>query len=140
MSILVFVFGTLKEGFPNHHVNRGKRLAGTFSTTLPYPLYLVGKRRSPWMIDEPTRGSHVRGQVFEVDEVALRQMDVLERVDEPDGYRRKRIGVVSSEDGSTLDVFVYMKDPAQFLAHRGDAIGPLSEYTAQHAALYRPRT
>jgi gamma-glutamylaminecyclotransferase len=140
VSVLVFVFGTLKEGFPNHHINGGRRLAGTFSTAVPYPLYLVGERRSPWMLDDPMHGSQVRGQVFEVDEAALRQMDVLERVDQPDGYRRKRIGVLCDEDATPLDVFVYLKDAVHFLAHSEDAIGPLSEYTAAHAALYRPRT
>ncbi|WP_285414832.1 hypothetical protein [Variovorax sp. efr-133-TYG-130] len=32
MTDLVFVFGTLKEGFPNFTTNRGKRVAGEFVT------------------------------------------------------------------------------------------------------------
>jgi gamma-glutamylaminecyclotransferase len=45
MASRVFVFGTLKQGFPNFHINRGRRVAGEFATGLAYPLYLVGERR-----------------------------------------------------------------------------------------------
>src|SRR3954469_2278028 len=92
--VLVFVFGTLKEGFPNHAVNRGERMPGTFVTREPYPLYLVGDRHSPWMIDTPGEGHRVAGQVFRVDAVTLSAMDRLERVGERGGYRRKLIEVV----------------------------------------------
>jgi gamma-glutamylcyclotransferase (GGCT)/AIG2-like uncharacterized protein YtfP len=49
MEHLVFVFGTLKEGFPNFTVNRGVRVPGSFSTCSAYPLYLVaaGIRKGP---------------------------------------------------------------------------------------------
>jgi gamma-glutamylaminecyclotransferase len=139
MAGRVFVFGTLKQGFPNFHVNRGRRIAGEFVTVDAYPLYLVGERRSPWMLDEPGAGSRVRGQVFEVDAAALAQMDVLERVGEPDGYRRVRIGVAGPA-AAALDVFVYLKNPAEFPPMAEGAIGPLAEYTLEHAALYRPRS
>lgn len=51
MSHLVFVFGTLKEGFPNFATNKGVRRGGDFVTASRYPLYLVGERCSPWLID-----------------------------------------------------------------------------------------
>ena len=137
----IFVFGTLKEGFPNFHINGGRRLPGTFATVLPYPLYLVGERHSPWLLDAPGQGHRVRGQVFEVDGDALARMDALERIHEPDGYRRVRI-VVDIEDAEAsgdAEVDAYLKD-----AHRLGAIdvrlGPLTEYTLQHAALYRQRS
>ncbi len=49
----VFVYGTLKEGFPNFEINRGVRLPGTFIMAERYPLYLVGERCVPWMILQP---------------------------------------------------------------------------------------
>jgi len=141
MAVRVFVFGTLKEGFPNFHVNRGRRIAGEFVTVRPYPLYLVGERRSPWMLDQPGSGQNVHGQVFEVDDAALAQMDVLERVGEPDGYRRVRIevAVAGQAAAAALEVFVYLKDPAEFPAMAGDALGPFAQYTREHAALYLTR-
>ncbi len=51
MSTLVFVFGTLKQGFPNFATNRGCRVSetetGRYRTQQRYPLYLVGPRHSP---------------------------------------------------------------------------------------------
>jgi len=141
MAVRVFVFGTLKEGFPNFHVNRGTRVSGNFVTVQPYPLYLIGERRSPWMLDQPGTGHNVCGQVFDVDDAALAQMDALERVGEPDGYRRVRIEVAVADRAgdATLEVFAYLKEPAEFTAVAGDATGPLAEYTHEHAALYRTR-
>ena len=37
MTHLVFVFGTLKEGFPNFATNRGVRVPGAFTTKYRYP-------------------------------------------------------------------------------------------------------
>ena len=45
-----FVFGTLKEEFPNFSTDRGIRVPGSFKTVTPYPLYLVasGTRHGFW--------------------------------------------------------------------------------------------
>ena len=137
----VFVFGTLKEGFPNFATNKGRRVAGDFVTSRCYPFYLVGERHSPWLIDQPGAGLRVRGQMFEVDDEALSAMDRLERVHEPDGYLRARISVepaMQREGQQSIEVFAYLKRAAQLDAS-GIRLGPLSDYTRAHAALYRPR-
>ncbi|MEO5670078.1 MAG: gamma-glutamylcyclotransferase family protein, partial [Ramlibacter sp.] len=107
-----------------------------------YPFYLVGERRSPWLLDQPREGRNVVGQVFEVDVAALREMDVLERVDVPGGYSRKVIEVQPAEisDAPAFPVFAYLKNPAEFTSEATSAIGPLHEYTQEHAALYRSRS
>ncbi|SFM75452.1 gamma-glutamylcyclotransferase family protein [Variovorax sp. OV329] len=133
----VFVFGTLKEGFPNFATNRGRRLPGSFVTRERYPLYLVGERHSPWLVDRPGEGERVAGQVFEVSEEALAAMDALERIHAPDGYRRLRI-TVEAERGGTFEVFAYLKQAGDLLAAEV-RMGPLAEYKPEHAALYRPR-
>jgi gamma-glutamylaminecyclotransferase len=139
MSHRVFVFGTLKEGFPNFHINRGRRVPGEFVTAQAYPLYLVGERRSPWMLDEPGQGRKVHGQVFEVDDTALAAMDKLERVGAGDGYRRVCIELTGAPESAAVEAFAYVKDAAEFVPHAGSALGPLAQYTLEHAALYRPR-
>jgi len=140
MTNLVFVFGTLKEGFPNFATNRGKRVAGEFVTVERYPLYLVGERYSPWLVFAAGEGERVAGQVFEVDKAALDAMDVLERVTEADGYRRVSIAVerVDGESRSELSVQAYVKAPEHFRVADVKA-GPLEEYTMAHAGLYRSR-
>jgi gamma-glutamylaminecyclotransferase len=135
---LVFVFGTLKEGFPNFATNRGVRVPGVFRTRSPYPLYLVGERHSPWLIDAPGTGFRVAGQVFRVEADTLAAMDKLERVSEPDGYRRCALELESPESLAVISAHAYLKPPAQ-LVRSEIRLGPLDEYRHDHAALYRPR-
>jgi gamma-glutamylaminecyclotransferase len=139
-SHLVFVFGTLKEGFPNFRSNDGVRLPGVFLTEQRLPLCLVGERHSPWLIHLPGQGHQVAGQIFRVDAAALERMDMLERITQPDGYRRIAIRIVA--DGHSVEVvgpvLAYVKQPEQF-SPSDVRFGPLAEYTLAHAALYRVR-
>ncbi|MBY4678957.1 gamma-glutamylcyclotransferase family protein [Marinobacterium arenosum] len=134
----IFVFGTLQQGYPNFASNRGRRIGGSFHTRERLPLYLVGERHSPWLIDQPGVGFQVHGQLFRVDAPALQAMDLLERIDQPDGYRRKMIEVVDPSSGSVEAVFAYLK-PAGQLDPVQIQLGPLSRYELGHAALYRSR-
>ena len=139
--MFVFVYGTLKEGFPNFAKNQGRRLPGTFHTVERYPLYLVGERFSPWLVNSLGLGEQVLGQVFEVDQPTLATLDTLERICEPDGYRRVKLALksVSGHDSEVIYAFAYLKQSASFSTAmvRTDA---LREYTLEHAALYQPRT
>ncbi|MEJ8849392.1 gamma-glutamylcyclotransferase family protein [Variovorax rhizosphaerae] len=134
---LLFVFGTLKEGFPNAATNEGRRIEGEFVTLERYPLYLVGDRHSPWMIDLPGQGHRVAGQLFEVDEAALARMDALERITEPDGYRRERIQVVGPQDAVPVEAHVYLRPQLPGCADIRS--GPLEAYLPEHARMYRSR-
>jgi gamma-glutamylaminecyclotransferase len=64
MPTLVFVFGTLKQGFPNAATNRGARWPGNFRTEAAFPLYLVGERHVPWLLNAPGKGLPVIGQAY----------------------------------------------------------------------------
>ena len=138
MEDLVFVFGTLKEGFPNFATNRGVRVAGSFRTCAAYPLYLVGERHVPWLVNSPGLGVQVAGQIFRVDSETLVAMDRLERVSEPDGYRREVLEVEGGDSPGLLCAYAYLKQPGQ-LAMSEVRAGPLEEYKHEHASLYRPR-
>ena len=137
----VFVFGTLKQGFPNFGSNAGVRLPGDFATVQRYPLYLVGERHSPWLVDAPGEGEYVLGQVFDVTPAALQRLDLLERIGEPDGYRRVEIDVrpQGAAAAAAQRVHAYLK-PARQLAGAMIMAGPLPEYTLAHAGLYRRRS
>jgi gamma-glutamylaminecyclotransferase len=140
MRTPVFTYGTLKEGFPNFGFNGGIRVGGEFVTMHRFPLYLVGPRRVPWLVNLPGQGERVVGQLFEIDDAGLLQMDALERVDASDGYRRLAIEVVErNRPGATPVVaLAYVKLPEQ-LAEQTIRVGPLFEYTLEHASLYTPR-
>jgi len=134
---LVFVFGTLKAGFPNFAVNQGRRVGGVYRTVQPHPLVLMGDRHVPWMIDAPGSGQCVAGELYEVDAAALAAMDELEGVGRADGYHRKALQV-QGDDAAVVTAQVYMKHAEQ-VTHGDVRVGPLAEYTREHAALYRKR-
>lgn len=132
---LLFVYGSLKEGFPNFHVNAGRRVAGVYRTVQAYPLYLA-EGRLPCLLPTPGIGHRVIGQLFEVTAEALAAMDALERVGEPGGYDRTSIEVeqvvADGTRATSVTVFVYAQSAAR-LATPGPHVGPLAEYTPDHA-------
>jgi len=134
----VFVYGTLKIGFPNFRMNTGT-YSGRCKTRDCYPLYLVGSRWSPWLLSTVNEGYQVDGQLFMLDDQALFSMDQLERVSFDDGYRRVQLAVICEQTGQELLAYSYVKSPGQL--HSPDIrLGPLSGYDIDHATRYKPRT
>ena len=137
---LVFVYGTLKKGFPNHDRHMASaRLLGTYRTRNRYRLILNGERLSPCMIAGKNAGYRVIGEVYEVDRTGLSRMDRLERINCADGYRRYRIMVdrFGGPHSDALEAFVYLKDPHIIDDPRSAA---LKEYTSDLAQRYRKRS
>ena len=137
MEHLVFVYGTLKQGFRNFHINHGRRLPGDFVTVRPQALLIVGEYWLPWLLQEsresPGRDEvspHVIGQVFAVDEAGLAEMDKLEQIDEEGWYLRRRIEVRprGDETAPVLTPWVYFGS-REGLTRGGKHLGPLAEYT-----------
>lgn len=136
---LVFVYGTLKRGFPNHGRWMARaRLVGRFRTRERYRLVLNGDRLSPCLMAGAGQGRRVMGEVYAVDPSGLKQLDRLERIDRPDGYRRRRIVVeaIDKPDPEARRVFVYLKNPEWVNDPRS---GALAIYTPEAARDYRQR-
>jgi gamma-glutamylaminecyclotransferase len=136
MQHRVFVYGTLKQGYPNFHINRGRRVPGDFITVQAFPLYVLGPMHLPWLVEQAGHGHAVRGQVFEVDDGSLALMDRLEQIDEPGWYQRRLIQVRPLQGGDAIDTFVYFGTPGRAAAETIH-LGPLAEYTTAHALSYR---
>ncbi|MBI3369572.1 MAG: gamma-glutamylcyclotransferase [Burkholderiales bacterium] len=140
MPILIFVYGTLKAGGPNFATNAAVRVPGVFVTVDALPLYLVGARHVPWLLDTPGQGHRVAGELYQATPEVLAGMDALERVGHPEGYQRVQIEVVERDacDVAPRRVQAYLKRAEQ-LTPDLPRVGPLSDYTPAHAALYRRR-
>ncbi|WP_246299483.1 gamma-glutamylcyclotransferase family protein [Sinorhizobium psoraleae] len=124
-TALVFVFGTLKRGFPLHRRGLARaRFIGFYRTTRKYPMLIAGPWLAPMMLDEPGQGHHVRGELYQVDPATLHRLDRLEAVGRPGNFR-KLISVVPARSGATCDAFAYLK--ARFLASPAHT-GYLSSY------------
>jgi gamma-glutamylaminecyclotransferase len=139
MKHLLFVYGTLKKGFPNHenYMESAKPL-GKYRTIEKYPLVLCGARYVPCMIDSPGKGHHVDGEVYEVDDECLNRIDALERIQDSDGYRRIVI-LVSPSEGINQDIkeaLAYLLPPGQIADRRSNT---LKAYDLGAARKYAPR-
>jgi gamma-glutamylaminecyclotransferase len=139
MPVLLFVYGTLKEGFPNHGLNQGQRVAGTFRTRDRFPLYVVRlphEDRTPWLVHRPGEGHQVTGEVYEVDAAALPAMDSFEEVGKSTGYLRVEIELDAGPGhAAPLRAQAYMKAADQLPACLEHA-GPFPTYTLALAAGY----
>lgn len=99
----VFVYGTLKRGFPNHATGmKSTTFVGGFRTCGRLALVLTGPWYSPVMIDEPGVGHRVAGEVFAVDDAGLEALDRLVGTYSPAGYRRIDVEVENVETGAVM--------------------------------------
>lgn len=94
MAHIVFVYGTLKRGYPNDHVGMPRAtFIGEYQTVERYPLVIGGPYFTPYLISETGNGFQVTGEAYEVDDTVLAELDVLESTHLPNGYRRHKIAV-----------------------------------------------
>jgi gamma-glutamylaminecyclotransferase len=143
----VFVYGTLREGYPNAHAMSGERIEGLFETVSTYPLLLAGPRCSPCLINEPGTGMLVCGELFRVSLATYAVLDDLERIVMPDGYRRRRIEVLPVTETGNSGNYEQRSDRQRwvmaYLKARKHAplphVGLLAEYGLDHAARYQRR-
>lgn len=92
MQHSVFVYGTLKQGFPNHHLMPEAEFRGTAQTTNRLPLVLAGQWYTPVLIAE-SGGHRVTGELYGVDDDGLRYLDDLEGIGREFGFDRIEIEV-----------------------------------------------
>ena len=91
---LVFTYGTLKRGEPNHYLiqpglaTKGESLLiGTGSTQTKFPLVIATKYNIPHLLDAAGEGTSVTGEVYSVDQSMLDELDILEGI--PKHYQRR---------------------------------------------------
>jgi gamma-glutamylaminecyclotransferase len=118
--IRLFVFGTLKRGFPLHERGlSGARFLCPAETVEARPLLIAGEWFAPMLIDEPGVGESVHGELFAIERTRL----ALEAIGKP-GNLRKRIRVAMA-NGRRCSALAYMKE--RVLAEPVHA-GPLACY------------
>lgn len=109
----VFVYGTLKRGFPYESALAGQRFLGRCRTCEAYPLVIGGRWYSPILIAEPGRGHRVFGELYEVSDETLATLDRMEGTHLPIGYERIELAVETAVEGARLDAWTYVKERAR---------------------------
>jgi gamma-glutamylcyclotransferase (GGCT)/AIG2-like uncharacterized protein YtfP len=74
--MILFVYGTLKNGFPAHDLMAGSTFLGEARTVPGFQLYAATKYY-PMMVAETTENA-VEGELWEVPEYLLSQLDFYE--------------------------------------------------------------
>ncbi len=124
----VFVYGTLKRGYPNAHIGMPRAtFLGNYRTVECYPLVVGGRWFVPNLLNEPGQGFQVTGEAYAVDDTVLAELDDLESVHLATGYRRVEIAVEPMDAASPAlgTVWTYLRE-----RHHIDGIheGPMATY------------
>lgn len=83
---LIWVYGSLKRGFTRHSILSDQRYIGIARTTPHYAIFGYGG--FPALVDETlaetsgvTAKNHIFGELYEVDDVCMMELDRIEGVD-----------------------------------------------------------
>ncbi|WP_312876415.1 gamma-glutamylcyclotransferase family protein [Rhizobium laguerreae] len=109
MTRNLFVFGTLKKGFPLHEQGLFRaRFLGIFRTRKCYPMLIAGPWFAPMMFNEPGIGYRVVGELYEPGEDTIASLDRLESIGIP-GNLRVVLDVEPVARGPICSALAYMK-------------------------------
>ena len=108
----VFVYGTLRKGFGNHHLLRNAKFIGEGLTKEKYSLYATS---IPYVVKEPL--IRIKGELYEVDDFILEELDYLEG--HPHFYERELIDVVVNNKVYKAWMYFY-PEPRGNLIKSGD--------------------
>jgi gamma-glutamylcyclotransferase (GGCT)/AIG2-like uncharacterized protein YtfP len=120
----VFVYGTLKRGYGNHHLLKNQLYLGKAKTKQKWAM--VGNGMPfPYVLSVNNLGYQVEGEVYMVDGLTLKALDRLEGV--PTHYKKLNVGVIYTDDNSTDTVSMYVKasisgsyNPEEYISRWGE--------------------
>lgn len=139
---LIFIYGTLKRGFPNHHLLQEMFATGDASflgdnlTTEKLPL-VCGPYNLPFLLNFPGSGERVVGELYAVSTQALARMDEFEGTTQG-RYERlpvKLQSVNGEEDREETEAYYGDRGYAAELWKRNGEKG-YSSYTEEEAKGY----
>lgn len=104
---LVFVYGTLKQGFSNHGLLKQSKLIGVAQTKEKFVMYSSG---IPY-VSKRFKSSYISGEVYSVSNDTMYNLDILEC--HPEWYVRSKTSVeVIDKKGKviTVDAWLYFNE------------------------------
>ena len=103
----IFVYGTLKKDFNNHHILEGvkSKFLAKATSTKKFPMFILNEP-FPYLQDNIGVGNFIKGEVFEVDDKHEERLDDFEGV--PYLYKKGLIEV-QSDIGMVIVANCYFK-------------------------------
>jgi gamma-glutamylaminecyclotransferase len=89
--MFIFVYGTLKKGFPNSNFLANAKFVGEGRTVDKYPLVIASRFNIPYLLGLKNVGNQIAGEVYDVTESQLKALDRFEGY--PDHYNRIEVPV-----------------------------------------------
>ena len=103
---VIFVYGTLKAGKVRHVHMKGATFLRAAASEAKYALFQAAHADYPCMVEDPTHGVAVEGELWEVSDECLQHLDVVEGV--PAWFQRRLIFL---DDGSEVHAYLMAKKP-----------------------------
>ena len=138
---LLFVYGTLKRGFPNAMHMCSAQFQASATTVEAFPLVVDPQSAIPYLINKPGAGHRIAGEVFAVDEHDWPRLDYFEGV--PDHYyQRLAVDVVPRDGGAPLTVNAYFRWDGEGFMSIQDLLELefIPEYLPHHARPVEPES
>jgi gamma-glutamylcyclotransferase (GGCT)/AIG2-like uncharacterized protein YtfP len=107
-NTLLFVYGTLKQGYCRAAALDGQRLLGDAATEPAYRMVNVGEY--PGLIADAA-GCSIAGELWEVDAECLARPDEIEGVAEQ-LYQRRTVCLLPPHDTARVEGYFYLRDTA----------------------------
>ncbi len=123
----LFVYGTLKRGFPLHHHINGSRFIGE-GILEGYVMYSLGSY--PGIL--PQEGAVVKGELYETDARALSRID---RIEEEGSLYKRDLVPARLRDGIVKRCWVYVLSPHHFSPEHEDKI-PSGEWRSESGQVF----
>lgn len=101
---LVFVYGSLKAGFPLHNILEGYEFVGQYKTQPSFKLMNLGP--FPALVHADEGGVRVSGEVYKIDPDVLNYLDVVEGVHR--GLYARELIVVHDQLGNQITPWAYV--------------------------------
>lgn len=112
MSNLVFVYGSLRKGFSNHHFLNNSEYIGDFTSEEQFYLITYKSLSFPYLledleIDRPK--SNIKGEIYRVNDDVLSKLDNLESNSVI--YQRKKYKFLNEKNIFEAYVYILIKPP-----------------------------
>lgn len=103
---IIFVYGTLKRGFPLHLVLEESKFLGMATSVYKYPMIANKFGTYPFLIDLKGEGNYIKGEIFEITNEVFSELDKIEGV--PNLFVRAFIDV-HTNDGEQYHAIAYVR-------------------------------